>query len=98
MSNIKELISQYPDAEYVLKRAGKIASENNKQIYVVGGFVRDLFIQKKPVEIDLMIIGDGIEFAELLAKDLEVKKVIPFKQFSTAKIPYQKINHGSQKK
>ena len=91
MSNIKELISQYPDAEYVLKRAGKIASENNKQIYVVGGFVRDLFIQKKPVEIDLMIIGDGIEFAELLAKDLEVKKVIPFKQFSTAKIPYPKI-------
>ena len=91
MSNIKELISQYPDAEYVLKRAGKIASENNKQIYVVGGFVRDLFIQKKPVEIDLMIIGDGIEFAEILAKDLKVKKVIPFKQFSTAKIPYKKI-------
>ena len=91
MSNIKELISQYPDAEYVLKRAGKIASENNKQIYVVGGFVRDLFIQKKPAEIDLMIIGDGIEFAEILAKDLEVKKVVPFKQFSTAKIPYKKI-------
>jgi len=91
MSNIKELISQHPDAEFVLKRAGKIASENNKKIYVVGGFVRDLFIQKKPVEIDLMIIGDGIEFAEILAKDLEVKKVVPFKQFSTAKIPYKKI-------
>ena len=72
MSNIKELISEYPDAEYVLKRAGKIASENNKQIYVVGGFVRDLFIQKKPIELDLMIIGDGIEFAEILAKDLKV--------------------------
>lgn len=92
MSNIKELISEYPDAEYVLKRAGKIASENNKQIYVVGGFVRDLFIQKKPIELDLMIIGDGIEFAEILAKDLKVKKIIPFEQFSTAKIPYKKID------
>ena len=92
MSNIKELISQIPDAEYVLKRAGKIASENNKQIYLVGGFVRDLFIQNKPVELDLMIIGDGIEFAELLAKDLKVKKIVPFKQFSTAKIPYNKID------
>ncbi len=92
MSNIKELISEYPDAEYVLKRAGKIASENNKQIYVVGGFVRDLFIQKKPVELDLMIIGDGIEFAEILAKDLKVKKIVPFEQFSTAKIPYKKID------
>ena len=92
MSNIKELISQHPEAEYVLKRAGIIALENNKQIYVVGGFVRDLFIQKKPVELDLMIIGDGIEFAEILAKDLKVKKVVPFKQFSTAKIPYKKID------
>ena len=92
MSNIKELISQYPDAEYVLKRAGIIALENNKQLYVVGGFVRDLFIQKKPVELDLMIIGDGIEFAEILAKDLKVNKVVPFKQFSTAKIPYKKID------
>ena len=92
MSNIKELISQHPDAEYVLKRAGIIASENNKQIYVVGGFVRDLFIQKTPVELDLMIIGDGIEFAEILAKDLKVKKIVPFEQFSTAKIPYKKID------
>ena len=92
MSNIKELISQHPEAEYVLKRAGIIALENNKQLYVVGGFVRDLFIQKKPVELDLMIIGDGIEFAEILAKDLKVNKVVPFKQFSTAKIPYKKID------
>ena len=92
MSNIKELISEYPDAEYVLKRAGKIASENNKQIYVVGGFIRDLFIQKTPVELDLMIIGDGIEFAQILAKDLKVRKIVPFEQFSTAKIPYKKID------
>ena len=92
MSNIKELLSKYPEAENVLKRAGKIALEDEKQIYVVGGFVRDLFIQNTPKEIDLMIIGDGIEFAEKLARDLGVKKVISFKQFSTAKIPYKKID------
>ena len=92
MSNIKELLSKYPEAENVLKRAGKIALEDEKQIYVVGGFVRDLFIQNTPKEIDLMIIGDGIEFAEKLANDLGVNKVIPFKQFSTAKIPYKKID------
>ena len=91
MSNIKELLSKYPEAENVLKRAGKIALEDEKQIYVVGGFVRDLFIQNTPKEIDLMIIGDGIEFAEKLANDLGVNKVIAFKQFSTAKIPYKKI-------
>ena len=92
MSNIKELLSKYPEAENVLKRAGKIVLEDEKQIYVVGGFVRDLFIQNTPKEVDLMIIGDGIEFAEKLARDLGVKKVISFKQFSTAKIPYKKID------
>ena len=92
MSNIKELISKHPEAENVLKRAGKIALDDKKQIYVVGGFVRDLFIQNTPKEIDLMIIGDGIEFAVKLANDLGVNKVIPFKQFSTAKIPYKKID------
>ena len=92
MSNVKELISEHPEAEYVLKRAGKIASKNNKELYVVGGFVRDLFMQNKPKEIDLMIVGDGIEFAEMLAENLSVKKVIPFKEFSTAKIPYKKID------
>lgn len=91
MSNIKELISKHPEAENVLKRAGKIALDDKKQIYVVGGFVRDLFIQNTPKEIDLMIIGDGIAFAAKLANDLGVNNVIPFKQFSTAKIPYKKI-------
>ena len=62
------------------------------RLYVVGGFVRDLFMQNKPKEIDLMIVGDGIEFAEMLAENLSVKKVIPFKEFSTAKIPYKKID------
>lgn len=91
MTNIRELITVHSEAEKVLKLAGQVGSELEKQVYVVGGFVRDIFMQNIPKEIDLMVVGDGIKFAEALAKRLAVKKIIPFKEFSTAKIPYEKI-------
>mgnify|MGYP000035245591 FL=1 len=91
MTNIRELITAHSEAEKVLKLAGQVGSELEKQVYVVGGFVRDIFMQNIPKEIDLMVVGDGIKFAEALAKRLAVKKIIPFKEFSTAKIPYEKI-------
>jgi len=91
MTNIRELITVHSEAEKVLKLAGQVGSELEKQVYVVGGFVRDIFMQKISKEIDLLVVGDGIKFADALAKRLAVKKIIPFKEFSTAKIPYEKI-------
>jgi poly(A) polymerase len=91
MTNIRDLITVHSEAEKVLKLAGQVGSELEKQVYVVGGFVRDIFMQNISKEIDLMVVGDGIKFAEALAKRLAVKKIIPFKEFSTAKIPYEKI-------
>jgi tRNA nucleotidyltransferase/poly(A) polymerase len=91
MTNIRELLSVHSEAEKVLKLAGQVGSELEKQVYVVGGFVRDIFMQKISKEIDLLVVGDGIKFADALAKRLAVKKIIPFKEFSTAKIPYEKI-------
>ena len=91
MTNIRELITTHSKAEKVLKLAGQVGSELGEQVYVVGGFVRDIFMQKNSKEIDLMVVGDGINFAEALAKQLAVKKIIPYKEFSTAKIPYKKI-------
>ena len=91
MTNIRELITTHSKAEKVLKLAGQVGSDLGKQVYVVGGFVRDIFMQKISKEIDLMVVGDGINFAEALAKRLAVKKIIPFKEFSTAKIPHKKI-------
>jgi len=91
MTNIRELITVHSEAEKVLKVAGQVGSELEKQVYVVGGFVRDIFMKNISKEIDLMVVGDGIKFAEALAKRLAVKKIIPFKEFSTAKIPYEKI-------
>ena len=87
MANIHHLVDTQPDICSTLKQIGKIAHSNNKEVYVVGGVVRDLFLDRPLNEIDLMVIGDGIQFAEILAKEMGVKKVVPFPKFSTAHIP-----------
>ena len=91
MANIHHLVDTQPDICSTLKQIGKIAHTNNKEVYVVGGVVRDLFLDRPLNEIDLMVIGDGVEFAEVLAKEMGVKKVVPFPKFSTAHIPSRPV-------
>ena len=91
MTNIKELIQKDTIALPLLQLAGELGKRHNTKVYVVGGFVRDLFLNRKSKEIDLMIEGDGIKFSHLLADELGVKKIVPFKEFGTAKIPYPKM-------
>jgi putative nucleotidyltransferase with HDIG domain len=91
MANIKDIIIDKPIAFPILKIAGELGEKHNLKVFVVGGFVRDLFLNRKSIEIDLMVEGDGIKFSKLLADELGVKKIVPFKEFGTAKIPYTKM-------
>lgn len=91
MSNIHHLIAENSVGSKVMRLAGKLGVERGHDIYVVGGYVRDLFLGRPLKEIDLMVVCDGVEFAEALAKKLKVKKIVPFPKFSTAKIPYKAI-------
>ena len=61
------------------------------EVYAVGGVVRDLLLDKEIREIDLMVIGDGIEFAKIIANELGIQKIVPFHRFSTAHIPANPI-------
>ena len=65
----------------------KLAAEQNLQVYAIGGFVRDLFLDRPAKDIDIVIIGNGISFAESVAKKLKVKLAI-FKNFGTASLKY----------
>jgi len=91
MTNVKELIYKDKIAYPILKIAGELGEVHNLKVYVVGGFVRDLFLDRTSVEVDLMVEGDGIEFAENLASILGIKKIVPFKDFGTAKIPNKEM-------
>ncbi len=68
----------------------KLADERNLQVYAIGGFVRDLFLSRPSKDIDIVVIGNGIDFAEAVAKELKVK-VSVFKNFGTASLKYQDL-------
>jgi len=67
-----------------LKKIGNIADENNFKVFVVGGYVRDFIIGISDKDIDLMILGDGIKFAEIVANKYNKSLDAVYKNFETA--------------
>ncbi len=78
-SLMKERLPEW--ALTVLKDAGVVAAEMGYKAYVVGGFVRDLLLRQRNLDIDIVIEGDGIAFAKEFAarKGLKVKSHERFK-------------------
>ncbi|WP_243311610.1 CBS domain-containing protein [Fundidesulfovibrio agrisoli] len=54
----------------LVKRAGALAQEMGYEAYVVGGFVRDLILGRPNLDLDLVVEGDGIRFAEALSAEM----------------------------
>ena len=69
----------------ILAQAGQVAKESGFQAYVVGGFVRDLFIRQDNLDVDLVIEGDGIAFARTFAARYGARARV-FQKFKTAVI------------
>ena len=67
-----------------------LAGEQNLQVFAIGGFVRDIFLNRPSKDIDIVIIGNGIAFAERVAKKLKVKLSV-YKNFGTASLKYQEL-------
>lgn len=76
----------------VFKVAKMVADENGFQAYVIGGYVRDIFLERPSKDIDIVVVGDGTEFARLVAEKLRVTKVSYFKTFGTAHFRYKDID------
>ncbi|MEZ2339279.1 CCA tRNA nucleotidyltransferase [Mucilaginibacter sp. RCC_168] len=68
----------------------KLAAQHNLQVYAIGGFVRDIFLKRPSKDIDIVIIGNGIAFAEAVAAKLKVKVAV-YKNFGTASLKYQDV-------
>ncbi len=69
-----------------LKTIGKIADENNYRAYVIGGYVRDLLLANEDDlnDIDIMVTGDGIKFARLVANEFGKEPDAVYRNFETA--------------
>ncbi|HEX9829684.1 MAG TPA: tRNA nucleotidyltransferase, partial [Bacteroidota bacterium] len=73
----------------ILKRIGALADKERISAHVVGGYVRDLLLGKpqggKQVkDIDIVVIGNGVEFGEKVAKELNRPNLVTFEKFGTA--------------
>lgn len=68
------------------------ASEMNVECYLIGGFVRDIFLKRPSKDIDIVCVGSGIDLAMLVAKKLGGKKKVNiFKNFGTAQLKHDNI-------
>jgi tRNA nucleotidyltransferase (CCA-adding enzyme) len=87
--NVKKLMEERIKKEVLKKLSaiGDLADEMNYHTYLVGGFVRDLLLRNENYDIDIVVEGDGIRFAEELAR-LVSAKMRPHKEFGTAKVIY----------
>ncbi len=71
------------DIIQILRGFGRLAHELQFRAYAVGGFVRDLLLRRSNLDIDIVVEGDGIEFAKAYAARQKVK-VRSHKKFNTA--------------
>ena len=61
------------------------ARELGVEAYVIGGYVRDLILNRPSKDIDIVSVGSGVELAEKVAERLGVQ-VIVFRNFGTAQL------------
>ena len=84
----------YSDAELaqildkdIFHLIGQAADELGMECYVVGGYVRDIFLERPSKDIDVVVVGSGILVAEQLKKKLGRKAHLSvFKNFGTAQV------------
>lgn len=70
----------------------EVADQMQLETYVIGGFVRDIFLNRKSKDIDIVTLGSGMELAKKVSENLKSKpQVNYFKNFGTAMFKYKNI-------
>jgi poly(A) polymerase len=68
------------------------AEEQNLETYLIGGFVRDIFLKRTSKDIDIVVAGSGIALAEALSEKLGKKgKISIYSRFGTAMLQYNDL-------
>jgi tRNA nucleotidyltransferase (CCA-adding enzyme) len=91
--NLTDRVKEQLPAELCgfIKAAGEEANRQQQKLYMVGGVVRDLLLERVNLDIDLVVEGDAIKLAEEITR-INHAKVIPHPRFGTAKIQWGKRN------
>lgn len=84
--NYSYLLDLYP----ILQRIQAVADRMQLESYVVGGFVRDLLLERPTKDIDIVCVGSGIRLAKAVAEAVgKADQVVVFKNFGTAMVQWE---------
>lgn len=80
----------------IIEKISSVAKENSFEAYAVGGFVRDLFLNRQPKDLDIMVESlnekddlahkAGIRLSEIIADKYSLHKPVVFEKFGTSKL------------
>ena len=71
----------------VMKLVGDVADELHRECYVVGGYVRDIFLERPSNDMDFVTVGSGIEVARAVARRIGKRAHLAvFKTYGTAQV------------
>ncbi len=74
----------------VFKLLGEVVDDLGVEAYVIGGYVRDYFLERHCTDIDVVVVGSGIKLAEAIGKRVK-SKVSVFRNYGTAMLRYKGI-------
>ncbi len=83
-NKIRKTISK----EQFFATIGKIGAELHQPVFIIGGYVRDLILDRPSKDIDFVTKGQGIKVAEEVAKRLRTNQISIFKSYGTAMIKH----------
>lgn len=68
-----------------------IANDSGIKIFVIGGFVRDYLMGNFSNDIDIVVLGSGIDVARMVAQRLNIEEVVVYENYGTALINYESL-------
>jgi tRNA nucleotidyltransferase (CCA-adding enzyme) len=72
---------------YFMREAGEVTQRQGQKLYLVGGVIRDLLLERSNLDLDLVVEGDAISLAQELAGTKQ-GKVTTYPRFGTAKLQW----------
>ena len=98
----KNVMKLYSDAalakildQEIFHQISAVADRLGVECYVVGGYVRDIFLERPSDDIDVVVVGSGIEVASALKKELGKKAHLSvFRNFGTAQVKFSRNEEG----
>ena len=75
----------------LFKKISSIAENMDLEVYLIGGFVRDMFLMRESKDIDIVVVGSGIKFAKEVSQNLQNSKFSFFQNFGTAQVVHNDL-------